>query len=313
MVLLSPKISPNNCHGGNCSNVIPTMQGSNTLYFAYDASGVPMSVTYGNATYYYITNVQGDVTGILNSDGALVVSYTYDAWGNQLSCTGDDAATLGTYNPLRYRGYVYDQGTGLYYLQSRYYNPEIGRFINADAFAATGQGLLGNNMFTYCHNSIVSKQDPFGMWTMGVSIGANITVFFGASVNIGVFWDDNGNVDWQWSYALTGVNNTNHIGALDVGAGIALQYTNRKTVYDLYGPATYVGASGGSIWYVGADAISFADASDLDAQTDGVQITGGIGIGVDLHIVESYTKPVGRKENTKNKILTFKEKRLGKC
>ena len=151
------------------------------------------------------------------------------------------------------------------------------------------------------------------MWTMGVSIGANITVFFGTSVNIGVFWDDNGNVDWQWSYALTGVNNTNHIGVLDVGAGIALQYTNRKTVYDLYGPATYVGASGGPIWYVGADAISFADASDLDAQTDGVQITGGIGIGVDLHIVESYTKPVGKKENTKNKILTFKEKRLGKC
>ena len=127
-----------------------------------------MSVTYGNATYYYITNVQGDVTGILNSDGALVVSYTYDAWGNQLSCTGDDAATLGTYNPLRYRSYTYDQETGLYYLQSRYYDPELGRFINADAFTTTGQGLLGNNMFAYCGNNPVNCTDPTGMFWKGI-------------------------------------------------------------------------------------------------------------------------------------------------
>ena len=146
----------------NGSQLSQMTVGSNTLYFSYDASGVPMSVTYGNSTYYYVTNVQGDVTGILNSSGALVVSYTYDAWGNQLSCTGSMANDLGTVNPLRYRGYIFDQETGLYYLQSRYYNPEIGRFINADAFTTTGQGLLGNNMFAYCGNNPVIFRDIAG-------------------------------------------------------------------------------------------------------------------------------------------------------
>ena len=75
--------------------------------------------------------------------------YTYDAWGNILSTTGSMASTLGQISPLRYRGYVYDEETELYYLQSRYYDPAIGRFLNADAFVSTGQGLLGNNMFAY--------------------------------------------------------------------------------------------------------------------------------------------------------------------
>ena len=100
------------------------------------------------------------MVGIADSTGALVVRYSYDAWGKLLSITGSMASTLGVQNPLRYRGYVYDQETGLYYLQSRYYNPEIGRFINADALVATGQGLLGNNMFAYCLNNPVSLKDP---------------------------------------------------------------------------------------------------------------------------------------------------------
>ena len=70
-----------------------------------------------------------------------MVEYTYDAWGNLLSTTGSLAETLGKLNPLRYRGYVYDHETGLYYLQSRYYDPEIGRFINADALVSTGQAF----------------------------------------------------------------------------------------------------------------------------------------------------------------------------
>ncbi len=79
-----------------------------------------------------------------------------------MSISGTIASTLGQYNPLRYRGYVYDRETGLYYLQSRYYNPEIGRFINADSYAATGQGALGNNMFAYCNNNPVNMYDNTG-------------------------------------------------------------------------------------------------------------------------------------------------------
>lgn len=103
------------------------------------------------------------MVGILDSTGTAVVNYTYDAWGSPLPTTGTMKYTLGQLNPLRYRGYVYDQETWRYYLQSRYYNPYIGRFLNADAFAATGQGLLGNNMFAYCGNNPVANIDSTGL------------------------------------------------------------------------------------------------------------------------------------------------------
>ena len=81
------------------------------------------------------------MTGLVNSSGTQVVAYTYDAWGNPLTTTGTMADTLGKLNPFRYRGYVYDAETGLYYLQSRYYNPETGRFINADNLVDTEDGV----------------------------------------------------------------------------------------------------------------------------------------------------------------------------
>ena len=132
------------------------------MMFAHSPDGVPLSIVYDDLLYYYVTNLQGDVVAILDATGAEVVTYTYDAWGNILTIGGDDANTLGRMNPLRYRGYVYDQETGLYYLQSRYYDPEMGRFINADGFTSTGQGFLGNNMFVYCGNNPVNYFDPMG-------------------------------------------------------------------------------------------------------------------------------------------------------
>ena len=139
--------------------------GSDTLTFTYDASGRPLSITLNGTTYYYVTNLQGDVTAILNASGTAVVTYTYDAWGNPLTTTGDLATTLGTLNPFRYRGYVYDTETGLYYLQSRYYDPEVGRFLNSDIYTSTGQGMLGSNMFAYCgNNPVVRKDDSGNAW-----------------------------------------------------------------------------------------------------------------------------------------------------
>ena len=146
-------------NGGSLSQM--TVDGT-VMNFAYDASGTPMALTYGGATYYYATNIQGDVVAILNASGTAVVTYTYDAWGNILTTTGTLASTLGVHNPLRYRGYVYDPETGLYYLQSRYYDPQMGRFISPDALVSTGQGILGNNMFAYCLNNPVNMYDASG-------------------------------------------------------------------------------------------------------------------------------------------------------
>ena len=109
--------------------------------------------------YYFVKNLQGDVLQVYNESGnSLVASYTYDAWGNILSATG----SLATINPFRYRGYYFDNETYFYYLQSRYYDPAIGRFINADVLASTGQGFLGYNMFVYCLNNPINMQDQTG-------------------------------------------------------------------------------------------------------------------------------------------------------
>ncbi len=133
-----------------------------TLDFNYDNVGMPYSLIYNNGTttttYYYITNLQGDVMYLVDASGTQVASYDYDPYGKIISATGD----LAEINPLRYRGYYYDTETSFYYLQSRYYDPEICRFINADSYASTGQGFLGFNMFAYCNNNPISRVDING-------------------------------------------------------------------------------------------------------------------------------------------------------
>ena len=139
--------------------------GTNTLDFVYDARGGPYALihTVGTespvtTTYYYITNLQGDVVQLVDSDDNTVASYEYDPYGKVISATG----SLAEINPLRYRGYYYDAETGLYYLLSRYYDPTIGRFVNSDIFASTGLGIIGYDAFVYCGNSPISNRDSFG-------------------------------------------------------------------------------------------------------------------------------------------------------
>ena len=112
----------------------------------------------GSTEYFYVKNLQGDILKVIDAAGTVHAAYTYDAWGNILSSSG----TMASINPLRYRGYYYDAETGLYYLQSRYYDPEVGRFINADSYASTGQGIIGCNMFAYCLNNPVIFADFTG-------------------------------------------------------------------------------------------------------------------------------------------------------
>ena len=138
--------------------------GSNTLIFAYGVNGHPMGVKYNGTSYYYVTNAFGDVLAIIDNSCNELVTYTYDTWGNIISISGTMASTLGKYNPFRYRGYVYDQETGLYYLQSRYYNPDICRFISADSISYLGADgtPVSYNLFAYCGNNPVMYSDPTG-------------------------------------------------------------------------------------------------------------------------------------------------------
>ncbi len=133
-----------------------------TLYYLYDASGSVAGLIYNNSPYYFQKNIQGDIIRICNAGGDTVVEYTYDAWGKVLSVTGTLASTLGQDNPFRYRGYYYDTETGFYYLQTRYYDPEVGRFLNADVIIGANGDIPGYNMFAYCSNNPVMGFDPTG-------------------------------------------------------------------------------------------------------------------------------------------------------
>ena len=144
--------------------VVHVKQGSNNLHFFYDAQGRPTVVDFNSVKYGYVHNLQGDVVAVIDGSGTQVVEYTYDAWGKQLTKTGTLAATLGTLNPFRYRGYVFDEETGLYYLRSRYYNPTWGRFVSADTVLGKPGKLLDHNLFSYCRQNPVMGRDPSGMY-----------------------------------------------------------------------------------------------------------------------------------------------------
>ena len=158
------------------------------LMFLLDGSGNVYGLHYDHyssetqtaaATYYFAYNAQGDVIGIYDASGTVVATYAYDEWGN---CTvqvlaadsnghaADSPDHIAQVNPFRYRGYFYDGETGFYYLNSRYYDPETCRFLNADGYVQTGQGMLDKNMFAYGVNNPVNMSDPTGRFAISIPL-----------------------------------------------------------------------------------------------------------------------------------------------
>ena len=151
-----------NYYYDSSNNLFALTQGNDTLFFYYDNSGEVMSVSCNGTMYFYIKDLQGDITEIVDKDGKAVAEYAYDAWGNMLT-ENNGTLTVGKLNPFRYRSYVYDEETGLYYLQSRYYDPLTGRFLNADVYCDTESGTpLSTNMFAYCENNAINNVDYSG-------------------------------------------------------------------------------------------------------------------------------------------------------
>ena len=261
------------------------------IYIWYDGNGAPYGFSCNYTDYYYIKNAQGDIIGITDAAGNPVVAYSYDAWGRLLDTAGTLASTIGAYNPLRYRGYVYDPETGLYYLQSRYYDPEMGRFISADAYVSTGQGFVGNNMFVYCNNDPTNALDLNGKKTYAFIITLNATFGGGIAVTIAYVWDDKGNKDIQmYKAAFPSDDSTEYFGLVDAGVSIGFQETNANTVLDLYGPSISVGASGGFLGYASFDLIFFSEQNFKDANINGFQLSFGLGIGFDAHYIKTKTE-----------------------
>ncbi|MDE7395565.1 MAG: hypothetical protein K2M95_05570 [Clostridiales bacterium] len=137
------------------------------LSFIYDHSGV-IGFEHNNSTYFYRKNAQGDIIALLDSNGNVVVKYVYDAWGNHAvlnpdGTVNDSDSFIGNRNPYRYRGYYYDIETGLYFLKTRYYDPEVGRFITIDDLSYLDpETINGLNLYAYCVNNPVMATDPNG-------------------------------------------------------------------------------------------------------------------------------------------------------
>ena len=159
------------------------------LVYLYDENGAPVGLQYRTQSmavgefqdYFFEKNLQGDIIAIYTENGTKIGSYTYDAWGNCTISTESGTTTIQkrivrTLNPFRYRGYYYDTETGFYYVSSRYYDPKVGRWINADGFVSTGQDIIGYNMFAYCGNNPVNRKDPTGQFWITALIVATVAV-----------------------------------------------------------------------------------------------------------------------------------------
>ena len=274
------------------------MTPTDTLIFSYDENGKPAALTYNGNTYYYVTTQQGDVMYIVDGSNNIKASYTYNAWGEIISSSGE----LADVNPIRYRGYYYDAETGLYYLQSRYYDPVICRFINADKYASTGQDFLGFNMFAYCGNNPVNNSDPDGLCpydgsvcdfrrlerglpprnckcakkqvNQTLTVGVTGKAAFGVdgSVSIGLAVDSKGNIGIIKSIGLGG-------GTPSASFSVFEAYTNAPDIEKLKGASTQIGGSIDFGASVGVDGIFFKN-QETNENYYGNSVSVGIGVGV---------------------------------
>ena len=209
------------------NNLVSMTVGDKTLMFYYDQNGSVSSVLYNGVMYYYIKNLQGDIMRIVDENGNSIAIYAYDQWGKPTQMRKPTTTTvdLVNYNPFLYRGYVYDSDSGLYYLQSRYYDPVTGRFLNADIYCDTGASVLGTNMFAYCENNNVSRIDITGNSWATIIQGIVVSAAYTMRLSI-----------MMYAYAATGARLNNNISLSDwwnpIGQALKSRLKSSKTITD---------------------------------------------------------------------------------
>ena len=285
--------------------------GEEEIYYYYDESGVS-GINYNGKEYYFRKNMLGDVIAIYASNGALQCRYAYSAWGGHEiydasgnKITGGD--NIGIKNPIRYRGYYYDRELYLYYLQSRYYEPILGRFLSPDSpqylDPTTIQGL---NLYTYCLNNPISYADPSGSVAIltaaliGLIVGAIVGTVIGAVV-AGVVSYDSGARGWELAGdILFGAFLGSIIGGIAgllIGAGLG----------GMSAGATVIGAAikgGSALSLVFGGTVSTGAAVAIGSTQmllGGVIAIGGIAVGaMEFNVLFSkdpYVKSLDRKLN----------------
>ena len=175
------------------NQIIFETRNNDMLYYIRDNIGNLIALLHNNNLYYYLLNIQGDVVGLLDENYNLVASYKYDSFGKIIAIEdgsqndiSNNPTHIANINPFRYRSYYYDNETELYYLNSRYYSPEIGRFINADGVINANNDLISYNLYTYVSNNFINKTDSSGEVAIAGTIIAGTLQAFLAQLAIGV-------------------------------------------------------------------------------------------------------------------------------
>ena len=161
------------------TKILKETWGNNVLIPLYDNEDSICGIEYNGSAYWFYKNLQGDIISIANSDGDVIAKYTYDAWGKVCSIIDTDgnaitdSTNIAIINPYRYRGYYYDTEIGMYYLQSRYYDPAVGRFVNADIprLCITSTNSIESNLFVYCYNNPTEDIDVSGRFGLLFAMG----------------------------------------------------------------------------------------------------------------------------------------------
>ena len=223
-----------------------------------------------------------------------MVKYVYDAWGNQKIEDGNGNEIVGTthignLNPFRYRSYYYDLETNLYFLKTRYYDPEICRFITIDDLSYLRPDTInGINLYAYCENNPNMHYDPFGTSTFSIGIGFFTGIFGGGySGSLLLSSDSEGMVAFQWTYSVPNNEDTrNTVFGATIGVALIIQTTQLESVDDLNGPSTSTGVNS----IIGYDAIL-----NTENEYIGSAFSVGPALGGDYHINETQTGTIGKK------------------
>ena len=303
-------------------------RGTKTFDYCYDANGQLYAVSYkansstNAVTYYFAHNWRGDITSIYDGNGNVVAKYEYDVWGNVLTVSNasnqeiTDPNHIANLNPFRYRSYYYDSESGLYYLMSRYYDPVTHRFVNADGYFQSGDGILDTNMNAYCRNNPLNNIDKYG--TLVTTIGLNVFGCFGVPACFSIYMavDDYGNYGFYYSYC--DYQESGGVGIMSISATTSLNIIwDAETIDDLDKSYQYWGGSFGEVFSIGADAILLEEYETLS----GLSFSFGIGAGIDwAHaytttnqtIFKSNDNPTSNsknniKSNTNNKSNTVNQ------
>ncbi len=261
--------------------------GSSTMKFYYGADGLTAFESGGNK-YFYQKNIFGDIIGIYDNNFNWVARYVYDAWGNCKVVDEDgseliyDPSSIAHKNPFRYRGYYYDRETGFYYLNARYYDPHVGRFISPDEISYLDPTAInGLNLYAYCGNDPVNKSDPSGhlpqwaMWLVGgvLLVGSIALTIATGGAAAGTIWAtvhtiatgamiggitsaaigtiaggisyENGVASWDWNGAAEGFMWGSITGVISGAAGSALSNVGScLAAYGKLGKLGYAGIQG---------------------------------------------------------------------